>query len=144
MRIHSDHLSPEAIYAATKGMDGVTATITKASKSRSRKRRFDVRMTGNSRHWNASNTGHAATWDEWGLFIDRLFRTDPDAIVGMYPDYETFRDVTYCRFDDFEHTAQPRGFHEHTWEADGLSRIHVCSCGAQFNWGELQDVRKSL
>ena len=153
MRIHSDILTEKDFHEATKahGMTGVFAEIKGTGGSRSRKRHFDVKLTGstNPRGVNPGtsqsvdrwNLDRAATWDEWGMWIDALFTIDPDAIIGQYPDRDVFRDVTYCRYDSLTHPYQHHGAHR--WVRDG-SGVHACrDCEAQFNWGDLNSIRLS-
>jgi hypothetical protein len=48
----------------------------------------------NTGHRGADGAGIAATWDEWGIWIDRLFAIDPDAIIGHYQGYGHFVEQT--------------------------------------------------
>ena len=135
MKVHTDILTEQDFHKATSagGMVGVAVKKLEAKGSRSRKRSFDVTLSGTHK-----GPSYAATWDEWGIFINALFVADPDAIVGMYPSYEAFRDVTYCRFDNATQLLTRCTKRNHKWEAAG-GEINQCKwCGAQFNWGDLK------
>lgn len=108
MRIHSDLINHRMIYRAAM-MDGVYPEVSVVG-SRSHARAFEVKMTGNSFYPpNSGNRGasqsgdKAATWDEWGVLIGRLYLTDPEAVWGtvkspIYADSEHFHWVTGNRF----------------------------------------------
>jgi hypothetical protein len=36
----------------------------------------------------------ACTWDEWGIWIDKLFDIDPDAVIGPYDGRAAFMEQT--------------------------------------------------
>jgi hypothetical protein len=40
--------------------------------------------------WAGARETVAATWDEWGIWIDRLFAIDPNAIIGNYKGRDAF------------------------------------------------------
>lgn len=93
MRLHSDTLTERDLYAALP--DGVHANITQKG-SRKRARAFEVtlyvldkddlhRRYGNSGGYGAS-TDVAATWDEWGIWMARLYVLDQEALIGWYHD----------------------------------------------------------
>ena len=112
MLIYSDHLTQSDVYQAFAATDlhhdGVFLELHGNLRSRKRARRHVVKLSAdpgadrfgtkrrwaNSGSWGAAtpNTGYAvcqlgdkaATFDEWGVFIDALFKRDPDAIVGIY------------------------------------------------------------
>lgn len=83
--------------------------------SRKRTRAFEIRLgtyekvRGDNRRWtnlgtrgaNSAANGegvYAATWDEWGWFIARLFELDPEAIFGPYDGIENFQARTKSEF----------------------------------------------
>lgn len=133
MKIHTDHLTSAEVYAATKagGMKGVYAECVTLG-SRSRKRGLVVHLTGNStrrpnggnRGANKNSDGYAATWDEWGIFLNYLFKMDPDAIAaGAYEGRDEFLLKTDWRFTDL--TAD-EACPNHKWEYAGVPREHIC------------------
>lgn len=137
MKIHSDVLTSANLRTATtyRGMTGVHLSEWITRGSRSRARSFDVKLTGNSPSRPNFGAGegddHAARWDEWGIFIEYLFTIDPEAIVGVYKDYETFRKVTGGRFDTLTGDQTHR---RHKWVPNGDYTAN-CSCGAFTAWG---------
>lgn len=108
MRIHSNVLQFTDIRRAHDGLAGVYATVSQHG-SRSHARSFEVSLEGNG---YARNTGRygadqsgdsAATWDEWGVFLGRLYVLDPEMIVGtpknpIYSGAEHFNWSTGNRF----------------------------------------------
>ena len=101
MRIHTDTLTREQLYAALPF--DVHAYITPKG-SRKRARAFEVtlfvlekddlhRRYGNSGGYGSSEDV-AATWDEWGVWMARLYEIDPDALIGWYESYHHFLDMT--------------------------------------------------
>lgn len=76
----------------------------------------------------------AATWDEWGIVLARLFDADPDAFVpGAYESAEHFHWATGGRFAN----GGPAEMHDqHKWEYLGpvatlAYHVHTCpKCGA--------------
>jgi hypothetical protein len=67
---------------------------------------------GRSRHFkNTGNSGAdsiwAATWDEWGWFLARVFATDPGAIAGHWKSKEMFMEVTKGTFALSTDAEQP-------------------------------------
>ena len=100
MRIHTD-LPMNDIRALVNTMEDVYFTRLEQSGSRSRSHKFDVILTGTSnRPQNFGGEDKAATWDEWGQFIARVFDADPNAIVGQYRSLGHFEWSTEDRFKD--------------------------------------------
>lgn len=142
MRIHSDILTHADIYQATRaaGMTGVYTERETDHGSRSRDHAFDVTLRGTSSrrpNWGTgdrgTDDGYAATWDEWGMFIESLFQADENAIIGMYSSYYAFQAYTGYRFDDLTADAQHKS-HNFNYSID--TGCHECQCGATMNrWG---------
>lgn len=95
MKIHSDTLTESQLYTAKRGLPVYLETVCVGS--RSRNHGFLVRLSADrdDLHRRAANSGQygassntigevAATWDDWGVWIARLFLLDPNAIIGPY------------------------------------------------------------
>lgn len=144
MKVHSDILSPIQIHQATiaAGMRGVDAEVT-VHGSRSRAQSFNVSLTGNSTRWtNSGQSGsgheHAATWDEWGMFIQALYEIDPKALIGQYGTYETF---AKCTFGRFEALTSPYACAEHKWRPAPGEHVTECKwCGARFDYMPIHEI----
>lgn len=131
MRIHSDKLLGVDIYAATQGLPGVSVETCTSHGSRKRDGAYEVKLSGTSSYDSQGvddygQTFKAATWDEWGIFIARLFAIDPEAIIGQYKDLYSFEAYTQYRFDTLDIEDQHK---RHKWEYDGSQ--HSCKCGAR-------------
>jgi hypothetical protein len=109
MRIHSNVLSWNQIMDAVTGMPNVYVTVSVRG-SRSHAAAFETSMEGNGHRGNSGQYGArdmsqplAATWDEWGVFLGRLYVIDPEMIVGtpknpIYASAEHFNWSTGNRF----------------------------------------------
>jgi hypothetical protein len=134
---------------------GVVARITQ-HRSRTHARAFEVQMEGNgsvaSQYRTNTDGTKAATWDEWGVLIGRLYVLDPDAIWGgkanpIYQSAEHFHWETGNRFrptratlrsdqDGNTYTTQdvvlPADTHKrHKWEYSGdcvTGSYHIATC----------------
>lgn len=150
MRIHTNTLTPADLTAAAERAGrAVTMTYSQYG-SRSHARAYDVTLRGSSsRRPNSGNGGrfrdddpnapheHAATWDEWGMFLGELFRRDPGAVVPrVYESADHFRWATDGRFDALTPDRQ-HGRAGHRWEpmgtaASGTYYVHECkTCDAR-------------
>lgn len=112
--------------------------------SRSHVRSLDVYLTGTSSRRPNNRGAHggydyAATWDEWGMFLARLYAADPAMVAGtvarpIYANAEHFRWATAGRFDTLT-PAQQHGGVGHRWEYDGWESVtgsyvvHTCARG---------------
>src|SRR5690606_5925788 len=102
MRFHTDTLEPADIYRMTADLAGVYADTNTRHGSRSRDHALEVKLTGNSN--NRPNAGYgsssgnpddrAATWDEWGIVIARMFDADPDMTCRAYNGVDDFHEKT--------------------------------------------------
>jgi hypothetical protein len=129
MKIHTDKLTLADLQEALP--DGVYAHITPKG-SRSRLHAFDVTLyvlgrdelhtrLGNSGGYGASGE-LAATWDEWGIWMDRLYDRDPSVVIGWYRDYAHFMEMTtrtrnYVRMDAKPHHVKYKT-HTAPWLGD--------------------------
>src|SRR5690606_21142873 len=124
---------------------GVYVTAT-GHGSRSHARAFEVRLEGNGGHRNSGAYGaqtdeQAATWDEWGIFLARLYAIDPEMVCGtikrpIYRNAEHYHWTTGKRFTWLTHGGQHA---RHRWvfgEADKVARTSraSCKCGAVKRW----------
>lgn len=132
MKIHSDILTSADIYRATSDLSGVYAeAVTKGS--RSRKAGIEFSLTGtSSRRPNSGRSGagddYAATWDEWGIVLGRLFALDPNATCTYYKDADDFHFKTGARFHALTHEQQCKN---HKWEYQGTAATgayHFATC----------------
>lgn len=90
MRIHSDTLSVIDIYDAVSDLPGVYVTVSEHG-SRARRKSFEVSLEGNgyarkTGFYGSDRSTRGATWDEWGVFLARLFDVDPRAFAGSVCD----------------------------------------------------------
>jgi hypothetical protein len=94
MKIHSDKITPNAIYAAAHEA-GVEVLSCEAAGSRKREAAFMVYLSGSSRYVTQyDHYSKAATWDEWGIFLASLYRRDTEMVAGQYLDKAHFQLVT--------------------------------------------------
>lgn len=132
MRIHTDVIDALALLAAAR-IAGVNLDYTTHG-SRKRDHAFGVTLTGSSHHRSqADRDNHAATWDEWGMFLGYLFRVDPNMTCWAYQDRNDFRFQTDWRFEEIEPTDFQRG-HDHKWVV-GVPYMQNCrKCKAIKRW----------
>lgn len=137
MRIHTDELTMGSFFKATGDLPGVYLTITEHG-SRSHARAFEVSLEGNGYRKNTGKYGagdeFGATWDEWGVFLSRIFDLDPRALAGSakYPAYDGRNDFHIKTADRFESLLMPTDTHKrHTWRyagpGTGVWRCVKCS-----------------
>ena len=114
MRLHTDVLTEADLREALPSE--VCAYITPHG-SRKRRRAFEVTLYvtakdelhtryGNSGGYGASSDV-AATWDEWGIWIARLFERDYRALIGWYESWGHFLDATERHRDYVRRTTKP-------------------------------------
>ena len=128
MRIHSDVINVVDLFQVVSSTPGVYDTHLSSHGSRKRARAFELKLSGSSNfRQNGNRDKNAATWDEWGVVIGKLFAIDPKAIIGYYPNREYFDILTGYRFEDGEFDLS--GQHKlHRWDYDGTGL--ACVCGA--------------
>lgn len=130
MRIHSDILTNADIDKAmtATGMANVNGQVS-IHGSRSRAQAFNVLLTGNSTHRpnsgkaGAQNDDYAATWDEWGIFLNALYAIDPNLVTPYYADANDFHRKTVNRFTTLQWAEQCRS---HKWVYDFSLGGHTC------------------
>lgn len=137
MRLHTDTITLTDVYKAVADLPGVYVFVSEHG-SRSKARAFEIKLEGTSN--NRTNPGtrgaydpesYAATWDEWGVVIARLFMIDADAFWGVpkNPTYENawnFHTITAGRFESGD---MPEDTHKrHTWQWNfGAATCKKCS-----------------
>lgn len=141
MRIHTDTLTERDIYDACRKAK-VSAPVFTRHNSRKRDHAFEVQLSGSSPYRSQGHGDHAATWDEWGVFLAHLFYRDPKAFVGSknwnYDGQEHFHYRTGHRFvwrpDTFNY--MPSDTHpRHKWWTDGTGTGQFCqNCTAVLKW----------
>ena len=139
MRIHSDILDRSDIYRATIAaeMTGVDVTVTEHG-SRKRRAAYDVALTGTSTRRPTdrkpgAGDAYAATWDEWGMFLNYLFELDPDMVTPYYADANDFHIKTGFRFETLTAPYQ-HGGSGHKWQFNPDTGRQKCtSCEAVQN-----------
>ncbi len=127
MRIHTSLTENDLRKALPKG---VQAYITPHG-SRKRDRAYEVTLYvigKDSLHRRYANSGQygnaedvAATWDEWGVWMDRLYRKDPDAIIGWYETRAMFEEVTRNERDRIIGWNKPESLQARTHKAPWLA-----------------------
>lgn len=145
MRIHGDNITGGTLGRAAP----VNVTVRfEPHGSRIRARAYEVQLRGTSpRRPNGGGYGpldtasgeHAATWDEWGMFLAAVFAADPTATVPrVYDSAEHFHWATGARFRTLTADRQHRTGHrwEFTGEAvTGLYTVSRCrGCDALTRW----------
>jgi hypothetical protein len=130
MRIHGNDITDATLAhaAASHGMTSVTVLF-EPHGSRSRARAYEVQLRGTSpRRPNSGGYGpldtdsglHAATWDEWGMFLAAVFAADPSVTIPrLYDDAVHFHWATANRFRTL--TADQQHRTGHRWEYVGPS-----------------------
>ena len=116
MKIHTDTLTGMDVDLAARDVFVDYMPVG----SQSRDHGFNVTLSTDHgtrrRNSQAEATGeYAATWDEWGIFIGRLFVTDPNAIVGQYNGANDYHWQTGHRFNGFPFAECP----SHKWQPPG-------------------------
>lgn len=95
MKVYSDILTHADIVRAVRSVPSVEFQDTFSREGwyvplreftpRKYQRGFEFFLSGSSPHRAQHNRSeYAATWTEWGIVIDALFRIDPDAKIGWY------------------------------------------------------------
>lgn len=128
MRIHTS-LTESEIRSIALSVPRVTIAHSAKHGSRKRTGAVEIRLHGSSPRNTQANDGKAATWDEWGVFISRVFESDPEAIVGQYQTVDMFEEVTRYRFDS---EFMPTPGHAHRWNY-AYPFVFDCKCGASMS-----------
>jgi hypothetical protein len=107
MRIHSDILTGNELRTNLYGLGCYLECSSHGSRKRARAFEVHLSHDRDDVHRYACNPGTsypsrerepigevAATWDDWGVWIDRLFDLDQKAIIGQYDGRQDFIDQT--------------------------------------------------
>ena len=127
--------SPVEMYAAARTA-GVSFARFDVRGARSHAHGYDVILTGSSNRranggWGgAMPSDHAATWDEWGVFLAEVFRADPTTDAGGYyvgaADFHEQTGHRYVAPYDFT----PCKNHKWEWSRFGGEAHCAKGCGA--------------
>lgn len=105
MNVYSDTLTYRDLIDAAPA--GVTVPVLEPM-PRPRTRRFGyvVGLSGSSPYASQlrteNGTHKAATWDEHGIWMSRLFDIDPEAIIATYKGRDDFLNQTQKAFDGWK------------------------------------------
>lgn len=104
MRIRTN-ATPDQVREAAR-VAGVTFDRFEVHGARSHAHGYDVLLNGSSGRranggWSGAVLGgYAATWDEWGVFLQKIFEADPTTDAGgYYVGFADFREQTGGRYD---------------------------------------------
>ena len=61
---------------------------------RKRAKGWQVYLTGSSPYRSQATEYPAATWDEHGIWMHRLFQLDPNAVIARYDGLDDFMETT--------------------------------------------------
>lgn len=150
MRIHSDYLTFEDMYAATRTRGMELRAVVELRGSKSRKYAYDVFLSGSGRQSQAIvlDGDQSATWDEWGLYLEYLFYIDPDMIANPYKG----KNSKYTSKDLFEIATMGRfknlrwgnSHNQHRWVLDQGTKVHHCKCGASANFNAARAAAREV
>ncbi len=138
MRIHTDTILSGDLYDAAR-IARVTIERAGLHNSRSRHHAWDIALSGESRRrpMGGSTDHFAATWDQWGVFLDVLFGRDNQmTIPRVYVDADEFHYKTVGRFAFSERLGFPKDAHgDHKFEFAGIAYQQTCrKCTATTRW----------
>lgn len=123
-------------------------------KSKTHDHAFEVHLTGDSKRRPNRYSGgddYAATWDQWGVFLQVIFDADPNARCGSakHPVYANRGDYYYKtdwrfmdRQDEVAYATEPvywpaDAHGDHTFRYAGVPYENACTkCSAVKRWGQ--------
>lgn len=133
MRIHTRLTAPQ-MATTLHDMPGVAFYRLSEHGSRTHTRAFEVILSGTSNHRGFHNDYTSATWDEWGIFLGRVFRADPHAKAGdVYANRRDFLRKTGKRYTNTFTSEQQHRRHRWEWNGGGVNERR-CNCGARMSW----------
>lgn len=116
MRIHTNTPTDFGNIMVAANMARAHVTVT-GHGSRTHAHAFEIALTGESNRNNQSNTGKAATWDQWGVFLSVLFDRDSEMVVG------SVKRPVYANRYDFDRKTNGRfAPHGTTMEGDRFTK----------------------
>lgn len=145
MRIHSDTLTSQDVYNAARVARATVEVLTQHG-SRSRDHAFEVKLTGESRrrpnggNYGAERDVFAATWDQWGVFLQILFDLDENlTIPRAYVDRDEYvyrTDARFVKIGGGWDNYWPADAHgDHTFRYAGIPYTQACTkCSAVQRW----------
>jgi len=98
MRIHTNTVDGSDIYAAALHANARVFKLDDHG-SRTHTVAFEVNLSGNSpRRTQNDRDRYAATYEQWGIFLARLYTIDPDIKAGPYKNAVDFKAQTHGAF----------------------------------------------
>jgi len=120
MRFHTSSTVDSSVIDNAATVAGVTLETATEHRSRTHDKAWEIKLSGNSSRMSNGNDYRAATFDEWGVFIEMLYRTDPLMSTRDYFDYHhfvwTFGD-RYAKLID----GTAKDHKQHKWSFKGFS-----------------------
>jgi hypothetical protein len=155
MRIHTCGAITEDDIRHAAARAAVTFETLTQHGSRKQHTAYNVKLLGsspyrpNSGHRGADGDAHAATWDEWGIFLAWLYSLDPFMATPYDQSADHFHWRTDRRFVYLHRVEQHR---RHKWEPNMYPRAcyseQFCECGARNRWlrpgVKFEDVRAQV
>lgn len=141
MRIHVNNVTETDLRNILTGSDllrGVKFLQLTPHVSRTHERAFEVRLTGSSHHRTMKGEHEAATWDEWGVFINEVFNLDPTAKAGDYKTQIQFDQYTVFRFDEIRDRSEMCT--QHKWGRFSFGYTHCVKCEARIQPGAFRSA----
>jgi len=129
MKIWSDTLNQSDLAKAARLANvDIISDISPFNVHKARKRayRFEIVLSGDSPFRNGHDSSYpAATWDQWGIFLNALFEIDPDISTQYYANREAFNAITDDRFIALTYEQSHR---RHNWRYMPIGRVLHYSC----------------
>lgn len=151
MKIHvSSNVNATTIHSAA-SESGVTVHGLTTHGSRTHDRAFNVYLSGSSNRDSQQGGYKAATFDEWGVFFESLYRSDPTMYVAnTYFDYHHFNwtfNARYASMLDGDPTLVKCRQHRWEWEGHNLTgaySVQKCGCNAILRRVTVRQGEKAL
>jgi hypothetical protein len=151
MKIHvSSNVTIDTVHNAAKAV-GVTVEALTEHYSRTHDRAFNIVLSGSSNRNAYGKDFNGATFDEWGVFFEFLYRIDPTMYVAnTYFDYHHFNwtfNARYAQILDGDPTVVE--CKQHRWNFDGHNMtgaysVQSCACGAILRRVTVRQGEKAL
>ena len=137
MKIHvNSNVTTSTVQNAAKAA-GVTVEALTAHRSRTHDHAFNVYLSGSSNRDSQQGGYKAATFDEWGMFFEYTYRSDPTMYVtNTYFDYHHFNwtfNGRYAAMLDGDPTLVKCRQHRWEWDGHNVTRaysVQKCGCNA--------------